>query len=135
MWSTPLKICRSGGYRQALRFPPGEQITFDEDAFIHSRPPSMQPFLQKMLHLQIFEQFINDRLDRLIGGKGFSDEFDTEVNMEQDKWATQSRYKEWLGNMKVCVYVCVYLAEYNLVPILKDTRQSREMPYLERTQI
>ncbi|KAK2164760.1 hypothetical protein LSH36_59g07026 [Paralvinella palmiformis] len=89
-----------GGYREALRFPPGEQIKFDEDAFIHSRPSSMQPFLQTVLHTQMFEQFINDRLDKLIAGEGFSDIFDEEVNLEHDKWATQSRYKEWYGNMK-----------------------------------
>lgn len=49
----------------------------------------------------MFEQFINDRLDKLIAGEGFSDIFDEEVNLEHDKWATQSRYKEWYGNMKV----------------------------------
>ena len=94
----------SGGYRQALRFPPGEQITFDEDAFIHSRPSTMQPFLQTILHTQMFEQFINDRLDKLIAGEGFSDIFDEEVNLEHDKWATQSRYREWYSNMKVNVH-------------------------------
>lgn len=54
-------VYSAGGYRDALRFRPGEQITFDPDAFVLSRPSSMQPFLQKMLDLQIFEQFINDR--------------------------------------------------------------------------
>lgn len=47
-----------GGYRDALRFHQGERITFNSDAFVESRPPSMQPFLRKMLQLQIFQQVL-----------------------------------------------------------------------------
>jgi hypothetical protein len=60
----------------------------------------MQPFLQKMLQLQIFEQFINDRLDILNDGQGFTDQFEQEANLWADKWGTQSRYKDWSNNMK-----------------------------------
>ena len=45
-----------GGYRDALKFHLGQKITFSSDAFIESRPSSMQPFLRKMLQLQIFQQ-------------------------------------------------------------------------------
>lgn len=45
-----------GGYRDALRFYQGEKITFNPEAFVESRPPSIQPFLRKMLELQIFQQ-------------------------------------------------------------------------------
>lgn len=45
-----------GGYRDALKCPEGERITFNKDAFIESRSSSMQPFLRKMLELQIFQQ-------------------------------------------------------------------------------
>ncbi|XP_013420108.1 DENN domain-containing protein 1A isoform X2 [Lingula anatina] len=91
-----------GNYRDALKFRQGEQITFDPDAFVQSRSQSMQPFLEKMLQLQIFQQFINERLDLLNGGEGFSDEFEQETNMWADRNAASSlhRYKEWLGNMK-----------------------------------
>ena len=92
-----------GGYRDALKFRPGEQITFDSEAFIQSRPSSMQPFLEKMLHLQIFEQFINDRLDLLNAGLGFTDEFEREANSWADKSGSQSKYKEWLVTAKVRV--------------------------------
>ena len=95
-----------GGYRDALKFRSGEQITFDPEAFINSRPSSMQPFLESMLHLQIFEQFINDRLDILNAGLGFTDEFEVEANMLADKTGSQSKYREWLGTAKVCVYAC-----------------------------
>ncbi|XP_074601645.1 DENN domain-containing protein 1B-like isoform X2 [Brevipalpus obovatus] len=91
-----------GGYRDALRFNPGEKITFDSEAFIKTRPPHMQPFLQKMLHLQIFHQFIEDRLRMLNDGEGFSDEFEFELNMYEDRSSHRLRtqYKEWLGAMK-----------------------------------
>ena len=45
-----------GGYRDALRFQQGQKITFNQEAFIESRSSSMQPFLRKMLQLQIFQQ-------------------------------------------------------------------------------
>lgn len=45
-----------GGYRDALRFQPGEKVTFDQEKFIETRPLSLQPFLREMLNLQIFRQ-------------------------------------------------------------------------------
>lgn len=48
-----------GGYRDALKFQPGQQVTFDDEKFIETRPLSLQPFLREMLHLQIFQQVIN----------------------------------------------------------------------------
>lgn len=47
-----------GGYRDALKFQPGQKVTFDEERFIETRPVSLQPFLRKMLQLQIFQQVI-----------------------------------------------------------------------------
>lgn len=46
----------TAGYREALTLQQGERITFNQDAFVESRPSSMQPFLRKMLELQIFQQ-------------------------------------------------------------------------------
>ncbi|XP_048773019.1 DENN domain-containing protein 1B-like isoform X3 [Ostrea edulis] len=89
-----------GGYRDALKFHPGEEITFNPQAFIQSRPESMQPFLEKILHLQIFQEFINERLDMLNGGEGFTDIFEREAMTRADKLNTQSRYKDWLHNVK-----------------------------------
>ena len=91
----------TGGYRDGLRFRPEEQITFDPDAFVQSRPPNMQPFLEQLLHLQIFQQFIEERLFQLNSGEGFSDEFEMEANMQADKWGAKSRYQGWLTDMKV----------------------------------
>ncbi|XP_041368070.1 DENN domain-containing protein 1A-like isoform X2 [Gigantopelta aegis] len=89
-----------GGYREALKFSIGEPITFMPEVFVTTRPPSMRPFLENMLHLQIFQQFINGRLDILNCGQGFTDLFEKMAILHTDKLNTQSRYKEWLGNMK-----------------------------------
>lgn len=60
-----------GGYRDALRFRQGEQITFCRDALIQSRPLALRPFLESMLQLQIFQQFIEERLEMLNSGQVF----------------------------------------------------------------
>jgi hypothetical protein len=42
-----------GGYRDALSFPQGSKITFSKESFVNSRPSQMQPFLERMLQLQV----------------------------------------------------------------------------------
>ena len=79
-----------GGYREALKFPKGEKISFNEEAFIESRPPSMQPFLHEMLQLQIFQQFLEERLQMLNTGTGYSDEFELEAIRYQEKYGSSA---------------------------------------------
>ena len=68
-----------GGYRDALKLRQGEKITFDENSFVNSRPSHMTPFLRQMLELQLFRQFVEERLNLLNSGKSVSDEFEREV--------------------------------------------------------
>ncbi|PSN30905.1 hypothetical protein C0J52_18570 [Blattella germanica] len=91
-----------GGYRDALKFHQGQKITFNPDAFIESRTSSMQPFLRKMLQLQIFQQFIEERLEMLNSGLGFSDEFEREACNYSEKSSSKlkQQYKEWTYTMK-----------------------------------
>ncbi|BES98083.1 DENN domain-containing protein [Nesidiocoris tenuis] len=91
-----------GGYRDALNVNQGEKITFNSDAFVETRPPAMQPFLRKMLELQIFQQFIDERLAMLNAGLGFSDEFEHESWNYCDKNGSKikAQYKEWTSAMK-----------------------------------
>uniref|UniRef100_A0A5S6QN44 UDENN domain-containing protein n=1 Tax=Trichuris muris TaxID=70415 RepID=A0A5S6QN44_TRIMR len=91
-----------GGYREALQFRAGESITFNSDAFLQSRPVHMRPFLAKMLQLQIFRQFIDDRLDRLNKGAGLKDHFEEECNIYSGKDSNKfgHQYSEWMSNMK-----------------------------------
>lgn len=87
-----------GGYREALKFSPDAPITFERELFIQSRSSqSMQAFLENMLQLQIFQQFINGRLELLNNGEGFHDLFEMESIKYADRLGTQSKYKEWLS--------------------------------------
>ncbi|XP_046401201.1 DENN domain-containing protein 1B-like isoform X2 [Ischnura elegans] len=91
-----------GGYRDALHFHQGEKISFNAEAFVESRPANMKPFLRKMLQLQIFQQFIEERLDMLNAGLGFSDEFELEACNYSDKSSSKlkQQYKEWTYTMR-----------------------------------
>jgi len=91
-----------GGYRDALKYRQGEKITFSEDAFVMSRSASLQPFLEQMLQLQLFRQFIEERLDLLNTGKGFSDEFELEcvVFTEKHNKKFKNQYSALTHNVK-----------------------------------
>ncbi|XP_052840357.1 DENN domain-containing protein 1C isoform X2 [Drosophila gunungcola] len=67
-----------GGYRDAVEYHETSK-TFSSQKFIESRPAHLRPFLAKMMDLQIFAQFIDDRLKMLNSGLGFSDEFELET--------------------------------------------------------
>ncbi|KAJ8686682.1 hypothetical protein QAD02_022476 [Eretmocerus hayati] len=97
----------TAGYREALTLHQGQsddhdRITFNQDAFVESRPISMQPFLRKMLELQIFQQFIEERLHMLNSGLGFSDEFEMEACNYSDKSGNKfmQQYRDWSYTMK-----------------------------------
>uniref|UniRef100_A0A8W7P6U4 UDENN domain-containing protein n=1 Tax=Anopheles coluzzii TaxID=1518534 RepID=A0A8W7P6U4_ANOCL len=88
-----------GGYRDAVKF--NDKITFDPETFIESRPSHLRPFLDKMLDLQIFQQFIEERLDMLNTGQGFSDEFEVEYFRYAEKSGRKTKqYKDLLKNFK-----------------------------------
>lgn len=91
-----------GGYREALEFNDGEKITFNHERFIATRTSQVQPFLKKMLELQMFRQFIEGRLEMLNAGQGFNDDFEFEVNLYEERTANRVnvQYQEWLNDMK-----------------------------------
>ncbi|CAL1545599.1 unnamed protein product [Lymnaea stagnalis] len=90
-----------GGYRDALKFRPGEAITFDPEAFVQSRSSqSTQLFLEGMLSLQIFQQFIRGRLELLETGRGYTDIFDEEAYRYADKLNNQPKYSKFFNSAK-----------------------------------
>ncbi|CAH4038500.1 DENN domain-containing protein 1A-like isoform X1 [Pieris brassicae] len=97
-------VCLIGGYRDAICIE-NEQFEFSSEAFIKTRK-HMQQFLSKMLESQIFQQFIEERLDLINSGKGFNDEFEIECNFYYDKSSSSSgqklkqQYKDWAKNVK-----------------------------------
>ena len=82
-----------GGYKDALKLRQGEKITFSDDAFLASRPPQMTQFLQQMLELQLFRQFVEERLALRNAGKSLSDEFETEVLRYAERSPHSAKFK------------------------------------------
>ncbi|XP_060227301.1 DENN domain-containing protein 1C isoform X4 [Meriones unguiculatus] len=69
-----------GGYREALICTPGQPVTFSEEAFLAQKPGApLQAFRKRAVHLQLFKQFIETRLEKLNAGEGFSDHFEQEI--------------------------------------------------------
>ncbi|KAI5640326.1 DENN (AEX-3) domain-containing protein [Phthorimaea operculella] len=98
-------VCLIGGYRDVIRIEKGQLITFNAEAFVRTRK-NMQPFLRKILQSQIFQQFIDERLDLLNSGRGFNDEFEVECNLYAEKLGTGSgqrlkqQYRDWAKTVR-----------------------------------
>ncbi|CAK1554188.1 unnamed protein product [Leptosia nina] len=92
-----------GGYREAMSIENGQRIKFNADLFVNTRK-AMKPFLGKMLESQIFQQFIDERLDLLNSGRGIHDEFEVECNIysagEGSAQNFKTQYRNWIKNMK-----------------------------------
>ena len=90
-----------GGYREALKYRQGEKVSFSDEEFIKSRSSSLQPFLEQMLQLQIFRQFIDERLELLNAGKGFSDQFELEcVAFSEERSSRKYKPSATINNVK-----------------------------------
>ncbi|XP_065366630.1 DENN domain-containing protein 1B isoform X3 [Calliphora vicina] len=83
-----------GGYRDAVEFRDTGK-TFNSDKFIDSRPSHLRPFLRKMMELQIFRQFIDERLEMMNTGLGFSDEFEQETVRYAEKRKKHGRFYQF----------------------------------------
>ncbi|XP_062975173.1 DENN domain-containing protein 1C [Elgaria multicarinata webbii] len=88
-----------GSYREALVCVPGEHITFSQDSFLQQGSGAMQAFLQRAVHLQLFKEFIDDRLEKLNTGENFSDLFEQEINRSVSPGSMHS-YQQWVENLK-----------------------------------
>nr|XP_032829043.1 LOW QUALITY PROTEIN: DENN domain-containing protein 1B-like [Petromyzon marinus] len=89
-----------GTYREALRFRPGEAITFSEEAFVESKSSSVRSFLKHATQLQLFKQFIDGRLELLNAGVGFTDLFEEEINLDGYSKGSAKSYQQWLLTVK-----------------------------------
>uniref|UniRef100_A0A8C5QR19 DENN domain containing 1B n=1 Tax=Leptobrachium leishanense TaxID=445787 RepID=A0A8C5QR19_9ANUR len=84
-----------GSYRDALRYKPGEPVTFCEESFVAHRSSTMRQFLETAVNLQLFTQFIDGRLEKINSGRGFSDIFEEEITSGNSK-----PYQQWMQTMK-----------------------------------
>ena len=89
-----------GGYRDAIKYTES-RLKFDNDVFIESQPPSNRLFVQKIVQLQIFQQFIEERLKLIQNGSEMSDEFEMEVELHAERMGKKFiKYKEFMRNVK-----------------------------------
>uniref|UniRef100_UPI00398EEFE0 DENN domain-containing protein 1B isoform X3 n=1 Tax=Pristiophorus japonicus TaxID=55135 RepID=UPI00398EEFE0 len=89
-----------GSYRDALRYKPGEPITFCEESYVAHRSNNMKNFLQNAVQLQLFKQFIDGRLEKLNAGKGFSDVFEDEITAGGYSGGNSKSYQQWMHTVK-----------------------------------
>ncbi|XP_059196301.1 DENN domain-containing protein 1B isoform X2 [Centropristis striata] len=89
-----------GSYRDALRYKPGEPITFCEESFVNHRSSTMRNFLSMAANLQLFKQFIDGRLAKLNAGRGFSDVFEEEITEGGFCGSNSRSYQQWMHTVK-----------------------------------
>ncbi|XP_031715414.1 DENN domain-containing protein 1B isoform X1 [Anarrhichthys ocellatus] len=89
-----------GSYRDALRYKPGEPITFCEESFANHRSGTMRNFLSMAVNLQLFKQFIDGRLAKLNAGRGFSDVFEEEITEGGFCGSNSRSYQQWMHTVK-----------------------------------
>ncbi|KAK3561785.1 hypothetical protein QTP86_014364 [Hemibagrus guttatus] len=89
-----------GSYRDALRYKPGEPITFCEESFVAHRSSAMKSFLEMAVNLQLFKQFIDGRLAKLNEGRGFTDVFEEEITEGGFCGSNSRSYQQWMHTVK-----------------------------------
>ncbi|XP_039870967.1 DENN domain-containing protein 1B isoform X4 [Simochromis diagramma] len=89
-----------GSYRDALRYKPGEPITFCEESFVSHRSSTMKNFLSMAVNLQLFKQFIDGRLAKLNAGRGFTDVFEEEITEGGFCGSNSRSYQQWMHTVK-----------------------------------
>ncbi|XP_068599515.1 DENN domain-containing protein 1B [Brachionichthys hirsutus] len=89
-----------GSYRDALRYKPGEPITFSEESFVSHRSSTTKNFLSVAVNLQLFKQFIDGRLAKLNAGRGFSDVFEEEITEGGFCGSNSRSYQQWMHTVK-----------------------------------
>nr|XP_060630545.1 DENN domain-containing protein 1B isoform X1 [Anolis sagrei ordinatus] len=89
-----------GSYRDALRYKPGEPVSFCEESFVKHRSSTTKQFLETAVNLQLFKQFIEGRLSKLNAGKGFSDVFEEEISSGGFSGGNSRSYHQWVCKVK-----------------------------------
>ncbi|XP_061594978.1 DENN domain-containing protein 1B [Cololabis saira] len=89
-----------GSYRDALRYKPGEPITFCEESYVNHRSSTMKNFLSMAVNLQLFKQFIDGRLAKLNAGRGFTDVFEEEITEGGFCGSNSRSYQQWMHTVK-----------------------------------
>ncbi|XP_075854086.1 DENN domain-containing protein 1C isoform X1 [Microcebus murinus] len=114
-----------GGYRDALVCSPGQPVTFSEEAFLAQKPGApLQAFHQKAVHLQLFKQFIEGRLEKLNTGEGFSDQFEQEITCCGASSGMIRSYQLWADNLKKGGGALLHSVKAKTQPAVKNIYRS-----------
>ncbi|XP_062866799.1 DENN domain-containing protein 1B isoform X2 [Trichomycterus rosablanca] len=89
-----------GAYREALQCPPGGPVLFNEEMFLTHKSASMRQFLQTAVHLQLFKQFIDGRLEMLNQNREPDDLFEEEILHCGASSGGSKSYQQWVSNLK-----------------------------------
>ncbi|XP_032906834.1 DENN domain-containing protein 1B-like isoform X1 [Amblyraja radiata] len=109
-----------GSYQDALEFNPGEPVTFCEETFLNHKASSMKNFLQHAVHLQLFKQFIDNRLEKLNEGKVLTDVFEEEVNLGGFSSGSSKMYQLWKQNVKRGGGALIHTVKTKANPAMKN---------------
>nr|XP_033779300.1 DENN domain-containing protein 1B-like [Geotrypetes seraphini] len=109
-----------GSYRDALICIPKEPISFCEESFLNHKSSSIRRFLQNAVHLQLFKQFIEGRLEKLNSGVGFSDVFEQEINNCGLAAGSSKSYQIWLDSLKKGGDVLIHTVKNKANPAVKN---------------
>lgn len=135
-----------GGYRDAIKYS-DSKMRFDNDTFIDSQPSQFRPFVQKIVQLQIFQQFIEERLRLIQSNSEVTDEFEIEVELHAARMGKKMvKYKEFIKNLKGrAINPAVKNAVKSVKTTCKELKQkikenannhkSEKFDYLNRTTI
>lgn len=89
-----------GGYRDAIKYG-DSKMKFDNELFIESQPTQYKAFVQKIVQLQVFQQFIEERLRLIQSNSEVTDEFEIEVELHAARTGKKMmKYKEFIRNIK-----------------------------------
>ncbi|XP_035142566.3 DENN domain-containing protein 1C isoform X1 [Callithrix jacchus] len=114
-----------GGYRDALVCSPGQPVTFSEEAFLAQKPGApLQAFHRRAVHLQLFKQFIESRLEKLNNGEGFSDQFEQEISSCGASSGALRSYQLWADNLKKGGGALLHSVKAKTQPAVKNMYRS-----------
>ncbi|KAL7014792.1 hypothetical protein ACKWTF_016129 [Chironomus riparius] len=89
-----------GGYRDAIKYTE-KGLKFSNETFIESQLPLYKTFVQKIVELQVFQQFIEERLMLMQSNSETTDIFEIEVELHEAKMGKKmNQYKEFIKNIK-----------------------------------
>uniref|UniRef100_A0A8C6XA93 UDENN domain-containing protein n=1 Tax=Naja naja TaxID=35670 RepID=A0A8C6XA93_NAJNA len=111
-----------GSYREGLICSLDKHISFSQENFLQQGSSAMQDFLQRAVHLQLFKEFINDRMDKLNANEDFSDLFEQEIDNSLSPGSMHS-YQLWVESLKKSGGALISTMKNKANPAVKNAYQ------------